>query len=112
MHSTLGPAVDRDWRERHVIAPVGNRPQPLRRSASPAPQAVIFDMDGVLVDWRDLRGARDLAGPQEHYLRSFDRHVLAEYRRHAIAALGAADLLDWLTACGLPLAVASSSRAE
>ena len=36
--------------------------------------------------------------------------VLAEYRLHAMAAPGAVDLLDWLTDCGLPLAVASSSR--
>jgi HAD superfamily hydrolase (TIGR01509 family) len=114
-----------------------------------APQAVIFDLDGVLLDseplhhcavnavlaedgrrplsvaeytrylgttdddmWRDLRTARDLGRPHEHYLRRFDSHVLAEYRQHAMAAPGAVDLLDWLTACGLPLAVASSSRAR
>ena len=130
-----------------MIAPVGTRPQPLRRSSGPAPQAVIFDLDGVLVDseplhhqaanavlvedghpplslaeytrylgltdedmWRDLRTMRDLGRPHEHYLRRFDSLVLAEYRLHAVAAPGAIDLLDWLTDCGLPLAVASSSR--
>jgi HAD superfamily hydrolase (TIGR01509 family) len=62
--------------------------------------------------WRDLRTMRDLGQPHEDYLRRFDSHVLAEYRKHAIAAPGAVDLLDWLTACGLPLAVASSSRAQ
>ena len=60
--------------------------------------------------WRDLRTMRGLGRPHEHYLRRFDRLVLAEYRLHAVAAPGAVDLLDWLTACGLPLAVASSSR--
>jgi beta-phosphoglucomutase-like phosphatase (HAD superfamily) len=60
--------------------------------------------------WRDLRTMRDLGRPHEHYLRRFDRLVLAEYRLHATAAPGAVDLLDWLTDCGLPLAVASSSR--
>jgi HAD superfamily hydrolase (TIGR01509 family) len=62
--------------------------------------------------WRDLRTMRDLGRPHEHYLRRFDSLVLAQYRRHATAAPGAVDLLDWLTACGLPLAVASSSRAQ
>jgi HAD superfamily hydrolase (TIGR01509 family) len=62
--------------------------------------------------WRGLRTTRDLGQPHEHYLRRFDSHVLAEYRQHATAAPGAIDLLDWLTACGLPLAVASSSRAQ
>jgi HAD superfamily hydrolase (TIGR01509 family) len=130
-----------------VTAPASTRPQPLRRSSGPTPQAVIFDLDGVLVDseplhhsaanavlaedghpplsvaeysrylgltdedmWRDLRATRDLGRPHEHYLRRFDRLVLAEYRLHAVAAPGANDLLDWLTDCGLPLAVASSSR--
>ena len=60
--------------------------------------------------WRDLRTMRDLGRPHEHYLRRFDHLVLAEYRLHAVAAPGAVDLLDWLTDCGLPLAVASSSR--
>ena len=132
-----------------MTAPAGTRPQPLRRSPGPAPQAVIFDLDGVLVDseplhhhaanavlledgqpplslaeytryvgvtdedlWRDLRTIRDLGRPHEHYLSRFDRLVLAEYRLHAVAAPGAVDLLDWLTACGLPLAVASSSHAH
>jgi HAD superfamily hydrolase (TIGR01509 family) len=132
-----------------VIAPVGTRPQPLRRSSGSAPQAVIFDLDGVLLDseplhhcaanavltedghrplsvaeytrylgltdddmWRDLRAVRDLGQPHEDYLRRFDSHVLAEYRKHAIVAPGAVELLDWLTACELPLAVASSSRAQ
>ncbi len=130
-----------------MTAPAGTRPQPLRRSSGSAPQAVIFDLDGVLVDseplhhhaanavlledgqpplsvaeytrylgltdedlWRDLRTTRDLGRPHEHYLRRFDHLVLAEYRLHAVAAPGAVDLLDWLTDCGLPLAVASSSR--
>jgi HAD superfamily hydrolase (TIGR01509 family) len=132
-----------------VSAPAGTRPQPLRRSSGPAPQAVIFDLDGVLVDseplhhhavnavlaedghpplsvaeytrylgmtdedlWRDLRTMRDLGRPHEHYLGRFDSLVLAEYRKHAIAAPGVIDLLDWLTACELPLAVASSSRSQ
>jgi HAD superfamily hydrolase (TIGR01509 family) len=131
-----------------VTAPAGTRPQPLRRSSGPAPQAVIFDMDGVLLDseplhhhaanavlaedghpplsladyaryigatddrlWRGLRTMRDLGRPHEHYLERFDAFVLAEYRQHAVAAPGVVDLLDWLTDCGLPLAVASSSRA-
>ena len=130
-----------------MTAPAGTRPQPLRRSSGPAPQAVIFDLDGVLVDseplhhqaanavlledghpplslaeytrylgltdedmWRDLRTMRDLGRPHEHYLRRFDSLVLAEYRLHAVPAPGAIDLLEWLTDCGLPLAVASSSR--
>jgi HAD superfamily hydrolase (TIGR01509 family) len=62
--------------------------------------------------WRDLRARRGLGRPHEHYLTRFDNHVLAAYRQHAIAAPGVVDLLDWLTACGLPLAVASSSRAQ
>jgi HAD superfamily hydrolase (TIGR01509 family) len=62
--------------------------------------------------WHDLRALRGLGRPHEHYLRRFDRHVLAEYRQHATAAPGVTDLLDWLTACGLPLAVASSSRVQ
>ena len=62
--------------------------------------------------WRGLRAMRGLGRPHEHYLRRFDSNVLAEYRQHATAAPGAVDLLDWLTACGLPLAVASSSRAQ
>jgi HAD superfamily hydrolase (TIGR01509 family) len=132
-----------------VTAPASTRPQPQRRSSGSAPQAVIFDMDGVLLDseplhhcaanavlaedgqrplsvaeytrylgltdddlWRDLRTVRDLGRPHEHYLERFDTYVLAEYRQHAIAAPGAVDLLDWLTDCGLPLAVASSSRAK
>jgi beta-phosphoglucomutase len=132
-----------------VTAPASTRPRPPRRSSGPNPQAVIFDLDGVLVDseplhhcaanavlaedghpplsvaqyarylgvtdedmWRDLRARCDLGQPHEHYLRRFDSHVLAEYRQHATAAPGAVDLLDWLTACGLPLAVASSSRVQ
>jgi beta-phosphoglucomutase len=132
-----------------VSAPASTRPRPLRRSSPAAPQAVIFDLDGVLVDseplhhcaanavlaqdghpplsvaeysrylgqtdedlWHELRALRGLARPHEHYLRRFDSHVLAEYRQHATAAPGAVDLLDWLTACGLPLAVASSSRVQ
>ena len=40
----------------------------------------------------------------------FDLDALVE-RLLLVAAPGAVDLLDWLTACGLPLAVASSSPA-
>ncbi len=60
--------------------------------------------------WRELRSRRGLDRPHEHYLQRFDTLVVAAYRRHAAAARGAVALLDWLTACGVPLAVASSSR--
>jgi beta-phosphoglucomutase-like phosphatase (HAD superfamily) len=42
----------------------------------------------------------------------FDLDALVEGRPHPTAAPGAVDLLDWLTACGLPLAVASNSSAQ
>jgi HAD superfamily hydrolase (TIGR01509 family) len=117
------------------------------RGARRALGAVIFDMDGVLLDseplhhhavndilreehrpplslaeysrylgrtdedmWRDLRSRRELGQSHEHYRQRFDGLVLAAYRRHAVAAPGAVALLDWLTASGVPLAVASSSR--
>jgi HAD superfamily hydrolase (TIGR01509 family) len=132
-----------------VTAPASRQPRRPRQFSPAAPQAVVFDLDGVLTDseplhhcavnavlaedgqrplsvaeyscylgltdhdlWRELRTARDLDRPHEHYLSRFDRHVLAGYRQHATPAPGAVDLLDWLTACGLPLAVASSSRVQ
>lgn len=125
-----------------MIAPAAGR-----HSTGLDPQAVIFDLDGVLVDaeplhhaavnavlaedglrplsvaeytrylgatdedlWRGLRAVRDLGRPHEDYLTRFDGCVLDQYRQHATAAPGAADLLAWLTACALPLAVASWSR--
>jgi HAD superfamily hydrolase (TIGR01509 family) len=62
--------------------------------------------------WRDLRSRHGLSRPLEHYLQRFDGLVLAAYRQHAAAAPGAVALLQWLTARGVPLAVASSSRTE
>jgi beta-phosphoglucomutase len=130
-----------------VSAAAATRPLPHKPGLDP--QAVIFDLDGVLLDseplhhhaanavlaedgqpplsvaqysrylgatdedlWRDLHALRGLSQPHEYYLSRFGAQVLAEYRQHATAAPGAADLLDWLTACGLPLAVASSSRVQ
>lgn len=125
------------------------RPEFLCGSPGLTPRAVIFDMDGVLLDseplhhdavnavlfedglpplplaeytrylgttdedmWRDLRTTRGLLRRHEYYLSRFNTYVLAAYRQHAIAAPGAIDLLDRLTASGLPLAVASSSRVQ
>ena len=132
-----------------MTAPARTRPQSLSKSPGTSPQAVIFDLDGVLMDseplhhraanavlaedghpplsvaeysrylgltdadlWHDVRTVRGLGRPHEYYLSRFGSHVLAEYRQHSMAAPGAVDLLDWLTACGLPLAVASSSRVQ
>lgn len=91
-------------------------PDPGRPEDDPAAVAALAEYTSYLGKtdedmWRDLRTTRGLRREHEHYLRRFDANVLAAYRQHAIAARGAVDLLDWLTARGLPLAVASSSRA-
>lgn len=62
--------------------------------------------------WSDLRSRRELDRPHQHYLERYDALVVAAYRRHAAAAPGAVALLGWLTASGVPLAVASSSRTK
>jgi HAD superfamily hydrolase (TIGR01509 family) len=108
--------------------------------------AVVFDMDGVLLDseplhhlvvnellaehgvrvddalyrrylgttledtWADLIHRFGLPGTVADYRDRYDAAILEAYRRHAVPAPGALDLVQGLRARGVKLAVASSSR--
>jgi HAD superfamily hydrolase (TIGR01509 family) len=111
-----------------------------------AVKAVVFDMDGVLVDseplhhaavnavleaegqqgltmsqyarylgntettmWRDLTEQRGLPGVLGDYLSRYDAMIVDIYRRCSVPNPGVVELLTWIRAHGLSLAVASSS---
>ncbi len=109
-------------------------------------QAVVFDMDGVLLDseplhhlvvnellaehgvrvddalyrrylgttledtWSDLIRRFALPGTVADYRGRYDAAILEAYRRHAVPAPGAVELVQGLRARGLKLGLASSSR--
>jgi HAD superfamily hydrolase (TIGR01509 family) len=61
--------------------------------------------------WDDLICRLELEQPVSFYRDRFDTVIVDQYVRHATIAVGARELLRSLMASGLPLAVASSSRA-
>jgi HAD superfamily hydrolase (TIGR01509 family) len=121
-------------------------PEPAPAHANRRVQAVVFDMDGVLLDseplhqrvvnellaphgayvddalyrhylgttlddtWADLIQRFGLPGTVADYRGRYDAAILEAYRRHAVPAPGAVELVQGLRARGVKLAVASSSR--
>jgi HAD superfamily hydrolase (TIGR01509 family) len=112
----------------------------------PPARAVIFDMDGVLVDgeplhfaaardvlagfgaeltwetytdwigetfdtiWPDIQRRFALPVDRGEYERAFGPRVQEQYARHAVAMLGARDLLARLHGAGVPLGLATSTK--
>lgn len=131
-----------------VTVTTQRRAQPEAASAHPRRRllAVVFDMDGVLLDseplhhlvvnellaehgvhvsdaqyraylgttvedtWADLIQRFSLPGTVADYRGRYDAAILEAYRRHAVPAPGAVELVQGLRARGVKLAVASSSR--
>jgi HAD superfamily hydrolase (TIGR01509 family) len=60
--------------------------------------------------WNDLVRRQRLSRPVSFYQDQFDGHLIELYRQQSTASPGAVRLLSTLCDCGIPLAVASSSR--
>lgn len=66
---------------------------------------------GTKAGWSEMMRDLGLSQPPDVYAREYDLLILAEYRQHSIAEPGALELIAALRQHGIPLAVASSSRA-
>ena len=64
--------------------------------------------DGFI--WDELVHRQRLPRPVRFYQDQFDEHLIDLYRQQSTVAPGAVKLLSMLCECGIPLAVASSSR--